>query len=384
MPNKRFVGSREWSKLPKVNKRSLRFGFNWEWDRPRRYMFLGIPESGKSVLNEDLALRHRHIWDLYGSKDNEGLCWCRKMSPIDDILLIHGDNTDLTSSWDHKSVSKVTMHDLEQYEAVLTCNSFYSSEPVKFDGIELLVNQLFSRAEWDPGIKNGGHGEHADLIYLLMREMMNVIYAKINTGMNEKDAKASLLYFIREMRHFGVSVGGDTLRWTGIDKEFRDLADYTFFKRLGEKGLPREKWFIYNYVKPKAFALMPKNKFVCLRVDGAIAWGENENAAYGGDPPFHKPEGLDIIKELDIRITHGAEVVKSTAGLVGETEHARIMELYQTEGTSRKVGAKIGRSNSTVADQVRVHNSEVEIYGACRRCKRLESNLATVKITPRD
>lgn len=355
MPVKKFVGSREWSDLPRIEAQSLRWGFYWEFHRPRRYFYLGIPESGKSELNESIALRHPKIWDIYGSKDNEGLCWCRESSGLDDILLVHGDNTDVDCSWDTCKVQDLAMRNLDRYEVVITSHAFYSSDTKKYNGVELLADQGYERKTWRPG----------DIIYMVMRETMNVLFAKIAMGLNEKDAKAALLYLFREIRHFGFSVGADSLRWTGIDKEFRDLADYTIFKRLGEKGLPREKWFMYQYIAPPIFALMPINRFICLRVDGAISMGWNQHV------PCHKEEGVDLLAELGIRVTHGLEAKDSTAMFVGDDEHVKIIELYLKIGTTRGVARALvpKRSNSTVAGQIQRHNQEILERGQCRSCQ---------------
>jgi len=355
----KLIGSRTQDDLTRLRHKRIRYFFDWEWGRPRRYLLLGLPESGKSATNEVFAERHKHILDLYGSKDDENLCWCRKTSPIDDILLIHGDNTSVDASFDTKKISDVTINDLNNYEAVVTCHSFYSSGEMKHNSITKLADQLYDRRSWKQG----------DIIYLIMRETMNVIYARASQGVGEKEAKADLLYFIRELRHFGFSIGADILRWTGADKELRDLADYMIFKQVGEKGLPKDKRYLYGYIHPVTFAQMKANQFVALRKDGAIAWCNNAL------PKYHKEEGVDLLVELGIKIEHSEEPVDSTSQQVGDHEHIAIVQAYQSGVSQENVGRKVKRSSSTVNFHVRKHNQEVKQYGVCEMCKRGNGDL---------
>jgi len=361
----KLVGSREWGSLTKLRHRRIRYFFDWEWNRPRRYLFLGLPESGKSATNEVFAERHPHIIDIYGSKDNENLCWCRDTSPIDDVLLIHGDNTEVEASFETKRISDVTISDVENYEGIVTCHAFYSSDAMKFSSIQKLADQLYSRLSWRKG----------DIVYLLMRETMNVIYARTSQGMGEKEAKADLLYFIRELRHFGFSVGADILRWTGADKELRDLSDFMIFKQVGEKGLPREKRYLYNYLHPISFAQMKSHEFVALRKDGAIAYCQNAL------PRYHKEEGVNLLAELGIRITHSEEPIDSTTQQVGDHEHIKIIQLYHTGISMENVAKTVHRSLSTISRHVAAHNKSIERYGVCQQCKRGDGDLLDITIT---
>jgi hypothetical protein len=364
MPVKKFVGSREWKDLPKIYTRPIRYNFNWEWNRPRTYLFLGLRETGKSNLNEGLALRHPHILDLYGSQDNENLCWCRKNSPIDDVLLVHGDNTDVDAPFKTKRASEVTILDINDHEVVTTCASFFSSLKTKYEGIQALTDRLYKRFEWKQG----------DIIYILMRETMNVIYARTSQGMGEKQAKEDLLYFIREIRHFGVSLGADLLRWTGVDKELRDLADFMIFKQIGEKGLPDDKRYLYNYIHPTAFAQMKPHQFVTLRKDGAIAFNKF------GLLPFHKEEGVDLLKKIGIKIEYGEEPVSSSSQRVGDKEHAEIVSEYNETRHMVTVSKKVHRSIFTVSTHVNQHNRFIQERGYCPKCRRVESEFEKITI----
>jgi len=355
----KLIGSREQADLTPIRAQRVRYFFEWEWHRPRRYLLLGIPESGKSALNEAFAEHHPRIMDLYGSRDDENLCWCRDTSPIDDILLIHGDNTSVSASFDAKKVSDFTARDIRNYEGIVTCHSFYSSQKAKLMALQQISDALYGRRSWREG----------DIVYLLMRETMNVLYTRMSQGLGEKEAKADLLYFIRELRHFGFSIGADILRWTGADKELRDLADYTIFKQIGEKGLPSDKRYLYNYVHPVAFAQMKPHQFVALRKDGAIALGSFKL------PRYHKEEGVDLLHELGITIEHSEEPEDSTPQRVGDLEHAAIVQAYESGLSMEKIAKMKHRSSRTIHRQVNYHNEMVVKYKICDKCRRAGGDL---------
>jgi hypothetical protein len=351
---------------PKPREISLRWKMNWEWHRPRRYSILGLAESGKSALNEYLAAHHPKIVDIFGSRDNENLSWLRESSPVENPLLVCGDNTELECRFPWKHVSELTMADIDAHDATVTCDAFYSSQEVKFASIQKICDLFYNRHSWD---KAGG-----DIIYLVIREAMSLLYSKISLGEGEKEAKAAILTFLRELRHFGVSFGADTLRWTGIEKEIRDLADYTFFKQIGEVGLPRDKRYIYNYVEPRTFAHMKPWESIALHKTGTLTY------IHTPCPKWHKEEGVNLIAELGIKITHTEGASDSTAAKVGDKEHSKMIELFSAGNTYRMVAAQVSRSTSTCGDAIRIHNESIRQHGECLACVRANSDLSKVPI----
>jgi len=324
-------------------------------------MVMGNRGTGKSSLIETLAERHDIILDLYGSKDNENLCWCRKSSPIDDILLIHGENTLVDAPFDTKPVNELTLKDIESYEATVTCNSFFSSDKVKFNALENVTKCLEQRMEWREG----------HIIFMAFRETMDLVYSRMSQGQGEKDAKAGLLYFMRQLRHFGVSVGADMLRWTGIDKEMRDLAEYIIFKKIGWKGLPRDISFVFKYVNPIVFRYMRHNQCVVLQENGNLALGKY------GLPKYHKEEGIDLLKEIGITIDHKEEAVETTEKRIGDRDHAWLIETYVDVQSMEEAGRIVKRGSGTVSRHVKYHNRMVLKHGACDRCARASSMKAS-------
>lgn len=335
-----------------------------DYKRPGTYLVMGNRGSGKSALIETLAERHDIIIDLYGSKDNENLCWCRKTSPIDDILLIHGENSHIDAPFDTKATNELTLKDLETHEATVTCNAFFSSDKVKFASLEHVTGCVEKRTEWREG----------HLMFMAFRETMDLVYSKMSSGAGEKDAKANLLYFMRQLRHFGVSVGADMLRWTGIDKEMRDLSEYIIFKKIGWKQLPRDISFVYKYVEPVVFRYMQHNQCVMLQENGNMALGKYDL------PKYHKEEGVDLLKEIGITVEHDQELEESTTTKVGDKEHAAMIQLYNEEESMLVVSKKLVRSLSTVSYHVTFHNEQIEEKGYCPRCKKAKGDLDTTQI----
>ena len=348
---------------PDITKVPVRWRMDWEWGRPRRYLFIGLAESGKSNLNEHFASFHPRIIDIFSSRDNESLCWLRKTSPFDDILLFGGDNSTVESSWPYKKTSDLNISDLTSHEAVITCDAFYSSQQVKFESIQRAADLLYQRKSWRQG----------DIIYLVIREAMNLLYSRICLGEGEKEAKASLLTFLRELRHFGISFGADALRWTGIEKELRDLADFTVFKQLGEKGLPSDKRWLYTLVRPKVFAHMRPNESVVVKKTGAVAFIKSPLL------PYHKEEGVNLLDELEVKVSFSEEIQETSQTRIGDREHELIIRSYLEIESMEATAKKIKRGIATVSRQVAAHNGDIDELGHCRRCARLESDLATIR-----
>lgn len=363
----RLIGSREWREIPKLRPIRIRGYFTWEWKAARRYLILGNANTGKSNCIETLAMHHDHILDIYGSKDNEGLCWIRKSSGLDDALLICGDNTDLKSSWPYKRASDVTIQDLDEYEIIIAAHSFFSSDKVKNRSLEIIAEKLDKRLEFKPG----------HIIFLAMRETNNILFSRLSRGVGEKEAKADLLEFIRELRHFGVSIGADMLQWTGTDRSFRDIADYMIFKNVGEKGLPPDKKYLYSFIEPSGFRRLKKDQAITLKSNGDIA-------AIIKIPllPFHKEEGVDLIKELGIKIEHSEEIIESSSQKIGDKDHLEIIKRYRELNSTHRVAGSFDppKSSSTISRHIHDHDAEIKTYGKCSRCNKFDPDLALLMV----
>jgi len=336
-----------------------------DFSRPNTYLVLGQRGSGKSSLLEVIGCYYPKIIDMFGSRDNEGLAWCR--SPFrDSILFITGDSVDVKSQWDSKRISQIRSYrDLEKYKVIVSVSAFYGNLDEEYQCLNRLIFEiLWYRVGWKQPW------------FLLIREASNFIYSRIKITKNQNLAKADFVYLLREARHCGCAIGVDTVRWTSIDKEIRDLADYTFIKRVGSIGLPKDLWFIYRYVKPDELMTIPPQFFVCLTNKGAIG------AGWFRYPKWHKEERENLLTKLDIKIEYGdiPDYGDPNRNTVSDFEHAQIIQLYIAEGWSMNdISKRLKRSKETVVRHIHMHDEEIASKGECLRCKRAGSKYASSK-----
>lgn len=328
---------------------------NINFNRPNIFLPVGLPGCGKSTLLEWLALKHTKIIDLFGSRDNEGLGWCR--SPLkDDILFVTGDSVELNGKWDTRKISKLTYADIKKYKVILSVHAFFTNYNEEFWAMNEIIKRLWARTHW------------VRPWYVAIREAANFIYSRIKIVKNQAVAKADFIYLMRELRHSGFSIGVDTVRWTSMDKEVRDLANYTFVKRVGVHGLPDDIHWLYKFIDPDTLMDLDPSCFVLVSSRGPIALGWLE------DIPWHKKEKEDILGILDLEPQYGElpDYLQPgySAAKVGATEHTQILEAYQEIGNMHLVGVKVKRSSGTVHTHIANHNREVRALGSCSRCKR--------------
>ena len=342
-------------------------GFDIQWirgrdkiriNKVRHHLGVGLRDSGKSAFGEVLACLHHNKIDIFGSRDNEGLAWCR--SPIDDILFVTGDNVDVSSSWNSIKIGDLTISKMLEPEVLITVPSFYTNQTDLYKGLRRFISIMYNRRSWNPDRP----------AFLLIREASNFIYSRISSGDTNKDAKNDFIRFQREMRHFGFTLYVDTIRWTSIDKEMRDLADYVYFKDLGYAGLSRDVSFIYRYIEPRKLAGLPPDKFVILTRNSAIGIGRTEY------PAFHKEEGEDLLTLFDITVEYGEEFQYSDSQRVGDMEHEEMMRLYMDEYSMMEIAGIKHRSASTVKSHIDRHNSGVIRKGRCAICSKVDGDLA--------
>lgn len=326
--------------------------------RPSTFFSLGTRGSGKSSLLEAIAARYPKVIDIFGSKDSECLSWCKPESPFKDILFIKGRNIRIASNWPSVCVDKLTMQDFEQHQVITTTYAFYNTTHEYFEGLQKITTLLWDqRTFW------------SDAWFILIREAANMIYARLQIVKDSDAAKADFLQMLREARHSGLAVGVDTIRWTNIDKEVRDVADYTFIKKTGAIGLPKDLRFIYKYVQPNSLMKMEPQNFVLLTIEGNLCMGKCDY------PSWHKEEKENIIGNLGIEIEHLSEVEKDQSYNVGLLEHVKIMEKYKETMSMGKTAAQLKRSNATIFAQVKLHNENIKESGYCLECHKSSSPL---------
>ncbi len=330
------------------------------YDQSRIMLVLGKKGGGKSALLEGCAMRHNQIIDLLGSRDDEGLSWLRDKAEPRKALLVHGDNVDVDCSWNTCKIGNMTTEKMLSSDLIITTSSLFSSQKQKYAGVNQLTELFWGRRSFDP----------TRPIAVVMRELSDFIFSRISQdGLNIKEAKADFIVFQRQLRHFGYSPYMDTIRWTSVDKEIRDLADYLVIKKVGSQGLPGDIRYLYKFVSPLALAALPPDKFIIVTENASIGKG------MFGLPSFHKEEGIDLLTELGIELTYGEEIEESTSIKVGDKEHVEIVKFYHDGISMEKISDKMMRSLSTVQRQIHGHDGQINKMGGCPTCTRLGCDL---------
>ncbi len=122
------------------------------------------------------------------------------------------------------------------------------------------------------------------------------LYSRMKISKNQQLAKADAAYLVRESRHCGLALGMDSLKHTSVDVDMRVLTDYLILKSPGIHGLPRDFWFLYQYIDSHGLRMFKPHEFAVLTKTGSIGLGVFEY------PKWHKEEGENILKKLDIEI----------------------------------------------------------------------------------
>lgn len=260
-----------------------------------------------------------------------------------------------------KKISELTLKDFKNYDVITSVHAFYGSSDEEFVGLNRILATLYRRTHWDKPW------------FLMVREAANFIYSRIKLTKNQHIAKADFIYLLREARHMGYAVGVDTVRWTAIDIEIRDVSDYTFIKSVGRKGLPRDLRFVYRYINPYSMMRMKPNQFVLVTDSGSIGVGIFDY------PPWHKEEKEDLVRQFGIQIKYGEvpDYGNERRNTVSDFEHVEISENYDHLRSEAKVAKLMNRSSGTIHNHVATHDREVTNQGRCRRCFRARSPLST-------
>jgi len=323
--------------------------------RPSTYLVYGGRGEGKSSLLERLAMLYHDleqstIVDIYGSRDNEGVAFCRAKD-YDNILFMVDSNIDVKCSYDVMKINTVTLSDIGRYDVALTIPKFFSSEQHEFRGLTNIVDKLKLRESWTRPW------------YCLIRESGNFIYSRMAMGENNALAKAAFIRFLKEARHSGIAVGADALRPKSIDVDVREICDWLFVKALGNINLPDELWYLYSLVDPVYMATMPTNEFVVASKRRPVGMGSFTM------PPFHKQENEHILNLLDIQVDEGdaPDISNKRAKRIKWETHVAIIQLRDTQGLSfddiqstlRQQSPPINISPGAIRNECRDHRDKV-------------------------
>lgn len=351
-----------------------------EFERPNTFLGLGLKDSGKSSLLEVIGTKYPRIIDIFGSRDNEGLAWLRcPFFSKNEILLVTGDSVELKARWDVLKMRNFTLAEMEKYRVIISVCAFYSDMDEEFRSLnELIYKNLYRRTYWK------------ELYYLLIREASNFLYSRVKITRNQTIAKNDFIYLLRESRHVGCANGCDTIRWTSLDKEVRDVADFTFVKRVGNIGLPRDLRYVYRYIEPMSMMDCHQSVFVVISNRGHIGLGNFEY------PSWHKKEQENLLQTFRIVPEYGEipDYGDDARNTVNDFEHADIIIKRidgvnvagsWKKGTIRRIGDTVGRSTHTVHTHIKEHNQKVRRFTFCDRCRRIKSPYArSVTDAPRE
>lgn len=344
------------------------------YNRPNTYFVLGVRGSGKSSMLEHvgegyLAEGHK-VLDLFGSRDGEGLAWLRSPYAKDrKILLIHGDNVSLSSSFDAKNISKVSLNDFSNYDITISSSPLYSSVDDEFFHINHVIDLLYKRLSWK------------SLVYMIVRESANLYYSRLRISDNQLTAKAESTYLIREARHVGLALGLDTLKYTSVDTDIRSVLDFLILKSQGVLGFPADMQWLYGYFSPHIVRNMPPQYFCIVTRKGALGLGEFPC------PSWHKQERENILKAIGLKVEYGERVnYGQSRGIyrtVGDEEHIQVVDDYFAGLSMGKLAKKLNRSSATILAQIQSHNEGIDKLGYCIKCRRMKGKHETEKTEKR-
>lgn len=345
-------------------------GFN----RPHTFFCIGTRGSGKSSLLEHIGMGYlaegHVILDLFGSRDGEGLAWLRSPYAKDKkILLIHGDNVSVNSSFDSKNISKLGLSDFQNYDILISSSPLYGSIDDEFFHVNKIIDVLYKRLSW----KN--------LVFMVTREAANLYYSRLRVSSNQLVAKAESTYLIREGRHCGIALGLDTLKYTSIDADIRAVVDHFLFKSQGVQGFPDDKQWLYGYFNPVSVRNMPPQYFFIVTAKGALGIGRfPEN-------PWHKQERENILRSVGVKVEYGDKIEygenRGIYKTVGDQEHLQIVDTYFERVSMGKIAKQLDRSAATVHTQIHIHNESIDKLGYCQECRRLKGKHETQKTDTR-
>lgn len=334
---------------------------NLSFNKPQTFFVLGIRGSGKSSLLEHIATKYLEeeccVFDLFGSRDGEGLAWLRSPFAKDRrILLICGDNVDVAGSFDVKKANQVNLQDFENYDIIVSASPLYLDFNDEIRQAGRLLDLLYKRITWKR------------LIYMVVREAANLYYSRLRVSENQLVAKSQTTYLVREARHCGLALGLDTQRFYGVDIEIRHLADFLIMKAQGMFGLPQDLEWLYSFFEPMRVRDCPPENFFILTKEGSIGVGMFPY------PEWHKREKENILKSVGLKVEYGEPLEyakdKGTFRTVGDLEHIQIIEKYVEGLSQRKLAEVFHYSSRTIYEQIKKHNEAIERSGFCPRCRR--------------
>jgi len=333
--------------------------------KPYTLLVQGIRGSGKSSLLERLGELHlqrgQTVFDMFASRDGESLAWLRSPFVEDKkVLLLRSPSVDVDCSWPVLNVEELRLSHFNEYDLIISAAPLYRNFGEEIYYIAKITDMLFHRVYW------------RKLIYAICREASNLYYSRLKIAGDQLEAKAQLIYMLREARHSGVTLALDSLRYKSIDVDVRSVCDFLVFKEQGFNKVDKDLRFLYRYFQPYSIQQMPPELFIILSRRGCIGFGCFDEVTW------HKKEKENILKAVGIKVEYGEElkrgVDRGTFKTIGDLEHAEIIKAYVDEGLGMvALAERFKRSSASIYNQIRKHNAAVTRSGFCAPCKRANS-----------
>lgn len=349
---------------------AIHIGRNTSEDRETiRILNLGIQGAGKSSLLEAFSVRFKKIIDLFGSCDGESLCWCKpefieffkqKYGKEPKILLVYGEGKKVACKFDTINIEQLTLNDIKEHDVTTTTQMFHTNLQAYYATIGKIIDLLEKRLFWD------------EPWALTIREAGDWGRARTKVVKDDEGAKQDLIRFYRQNRHHGIAILMDTLRWTNLDKELRDLSNYICIKKIGIQLLPKDLRFLYREWRPRSLMKLQNKLFGIITDNRSIGVGTFEY------PTWHKATKENILKSTGIEIldTETGERTDERRYGVGDLDHAEIIEKYIQLQSVGKVATELVRSKSTVSNHIKEHNLAIKRKGECQKCKHANSQFS--------
>ncbi|MGB9672340.1 MAG: hypothetical protein ACPLZY_04260, partial [Candidatus Norongarragalinales archaeon] len=358
----------------------LRLSEDIDFNNNTIWFVVGARNTGKSTLLEHLGLQYLQngysIFDLFGSRDGEGLAWLRAPEAEDKkILLLKNENTFLKFKREKQNVDFLNWKEfnvkvLEDYDIVISASLLYNSVEEEFHAVNFYIDQIYRNPV------------RSRKTFLIIREAANLLYARMKLNQNIQSSKGEMAYLVRESRHCNLSLGFDTQKRESVDAEIRSVVDYFLFTAQGSESLPKPLWFLYKYIKPPSLNTLPKGSFAILSRRGAIGIGA---FAYHN---WHKDDKENITAELGLEIQRPEaapleekpkiQILEPTNSTDEEKEkvHAEVCRLFAEGENLTQIALRFGKTYNNWSKRVIIsHNKAVSRNGFCAACRKYNNGL---------
>jgi len=305
----------------------------------------GIRGGGKTGLLMNLAAHWGKIIGLYGSLDDEILALLRASKwakHLEKGLILGPSTTSVTSSWSYKNYEDLTFADIESHDVIVLPQKIHSNP----NSFSLACEHVSSFLLRRPYV--------SDYWFMMIPEAANIMWARQSLKRAKLDqAKAYLVWLLRQLRHVGVSIGMDSQYLLALDKEVRNISDYTFLKNLGAFSLPNEIDWIYGYAHPPGLRALYPNEFVALDKFGGVYTG------WFRLPPWHKTPNENIYESLGIKYDFGDPEMRQFEMPKTQEEdialHTEIIKAYMEVKNIKGTARKTSHDRDTVRTHVEKH-----------------------------